>query len=279
MIDNVSERQQIISKKRKGARNLQHTETPLARYARILEVLTSAPSGMSLTQVAQAANLQASTAHRLIGSLCDIGFLARQGDRRTYVLGPRLLRLCNLAVAPASVISMATPELHELVRRHSETAYLARLNGTTVESIAFATPTEGGRTFVQPGRVMPFHAAASAKAIFAFQDPHVVNELLAGSHQRFTENTRTDPAEILRDLETVRVEGIATCDNELDPGVLSYAVPVRGGDGRVTYAIGISGLSAGLREQPVGDIRDSLQRASRVLGAKLQQHPALGRVG
>ncbi|MCL4766371.1 MAG: IclR family transcriptional regulator [Hyphomicrobiaceae bacterium] len=256
---------------------VQYPETPLARYARILEVLTSAPSGMSLTQVAQAANLQASTAHRLIGSLCDIGFLARQDDRRTYVVGPRLLRLCNLAVAPASVISMATPELHELVRRHSETAYLARLNGTVVESIAIATPAEGDRTFVQPGRVMPFHAAASAKAIFAFQDSRLINELLAGSHQRFTEDTRTAPAEILRDFETVRVEGIATCDNELDPGVLSFAVPVRGGDGRVVYAIGISGLSAGLREQPIADIRESLQRASRVLGAKLQQYSALDR--
>jgi DNA-binding IclR family transcriptional regulator len=248
----------------------QQSESPLSRYARIIEVLVSAPGGMTLSQVAQGANLQVSTAHRLVGSLCDVGLVARQNDRRSYVLGPRLMRLCMLAVAPPSVIAMATPELHELVRRHHETAYLARLNGTTVESIAMATPEDSARSFVQPGRVMPFHATASAKAIFAFQEPDLVRRLVAGPHQRFTDDTRTDPDDILRELETVRAEGIAICENELDPGVLSYAVPVRGNDGCVTYAIGISGLAAGLRAQPFHEIRESLQAASRMLAAKLQ---------
>lgn len=252
---------------------IQQSETPLSRYARIVEMVASAPSGMNLTQIAQAAKLHTGTAHRLLGSLCDIGFLVREDDRRTYVLGPRLKQLCMIAVAPPSVITMAMPELNTLVRRHAETAYLARLDGTVVESIAMATPKDGERSFVQPGRIMPFHASASAKAIFAFQDPQLLGEMLAGPLERFTEDTLTEPADILRELERVRAEGIAVCDNELDPGVLSYAVPVRGGDGRVSYAIGISGLAPALRAHPLEEVRDSLQHASRVLSAKLQNGP------
>jgi len=75
--------------------------------------------------------------------------------------------------------------------------------------------------------------------------------------------------EIRAELEQVRAESFAVCDNELDPGVLSYATPVPFGDGSVIYAIGISGLSERLRACPREEIRESLLNASKVLSKKL----------
>lgn len=245
--------------------------TPLARYARILEVLVSCPQGLTLTQVAQTVGLQASSAHRLVNALCEIGLVDRRTDSKTYVLGDRMERLCRLAVSPPSVIELVEPELHELVREFSETAYLAQLNGTSVELIATAVPHEGEMTYVQPGRVMPIHATASAKAILAHQKPEFVRQLLSQPLARYTENTTTDPQKVMQELETIRRQGYAICDNELDPGVLSFAVPVQGADGAVQHAIGISGFSQRMRTKPVKDIAASLRRASRVLAAKLQQ--------
>ena len=71
----------------------------------------------------------------------------------------------------------------------------------------------------------------------------------------------------------MRTQGIAVCDNELDPGVLSYAVPVQGADGAVRYAIGISGFAQRMKAKPVAQIQASLIRASRILAAKIQQVP------
>lgn len=246
--------------------------TPLsARYMQIVEVLASCTHGLTLTQIAQAKGLQSSSAHRLVNALCENGLVDRRADSKSYVLGSRTERLCRLVVSPPSVVDMVEPELHELVREYSETAHLAQLKGTTVESIAIAVPNDGEMTYVQPGRVMPIHAAASAKAILAHQKLDFVRELLSGPLEKYTENTPTDPQKVMQELETIRSQGFAVCDNELDPGVLSFAVPVQGTDGAVQYAIGISGFSQRMRAKPVTDIAASLRRASRILAAKLQQ--------
>lgn len=247
--------------------------TPLERYARILEVLVSCPQGISLTQIAQAIGVQTSTAHRLVNALGEIGFVERLPDSKSYVLGARMQRLCGLAVTPPSVVAMAEPELHEIVREFSETAFLTQWTGRTVESIATAVPDGGEMAYVQPGRVMPLHATASAKAILAHQSPGLVRELLRGPLVQYTENTTTDLPELLKELQAVRTQGIAVCDNELDPGVLSYAVPVQSADGTVKYAIGMSGFAQRMKARPVAQIRASLLRASRTLAAKIQQVP------
>ena len=52
-------------------------------------------------------------------------------------------------------------------------------------------PGHGRYSYVQPSRVMPVNAAATAKAIFAFQDKKVVDEALAGKLTRYTPNTKT----------------------------------------------------------------------------------------
>lgn len=244
-------------------------DSPLGRYARILEALAASRGGMTLTQIADTVRLQPGTAHRLINSLCAVGFAEKDTDQRTYALGSRMVRLCHLAVTPPSIITMARPVLHELVRTHGETSYLAKLSGTVVESVAMDVPQGGDKAYVQPGRTMPFHAAASAKAIFAFQDPELIDQALAGPRTKYTVDTKVEDSEIRAELDLVHAEGFAVCDNELDPGVLSYAAPVPLQDGSIIYAIGISGLSERLRLRPREEVRESLLNASKILSRLL----------
>lgn len=250
-------------------------DTPLERYARILEVLAASPAGMTLTRIAEAAQLQTGAAHRLLNSLCAVDLAARQDGRKTYVFGPRMLRVCHLALTPPSVIALATAGLHELARAHGETAFLAKLTGSEVGSVAMEVPQGGSKAYVQPGRVMPLHAAASAKAIFAFQDPALVDRVLAQPRTKFTPDTKLDESEIRAELRQVQARRFAVCDNELDPGVLSYAVPVIPGNGHVVYAVGICGLSERLRTCPRENLRQSLLKASSNLARKLERVFAL----
>ncbi len=246
-------------------------DNPLSRYARILETVASAHDGMTLSAIAEMAGLQAGTSHRLVNALCDVGLLSRQNGQKVYVLGSRMIQLCLLAMTPASIVGLARPVLRELVKTHAETAYLVKLSGITVESIAMEMPQAGEKSHVQPGRAMPFHASASAKAIFAFQSPEMIGRLLSEPRTKFTADTKMDDAEIRAELERVRAEGFAVCDNELDPGVLSFAAPVRIEHWGVMFAIGISGLSARLRLLPREEIKESLLKASELLAKKLQR--------
>jgi IclR family acetate operon transcriptional repressor len=243
----------------------------LSRYARILEAVAASPAGLTLGAIGTAAGLQAATAHRLVNSLCDVGFLARPPGQKVYSLGSRMVQLCLVAVTPTSVVSLARPLLRELVKAHGETAYLTKLSGVTVESVAMEMPLPGEKSFVQPGRAMPFHASASAKAIFAFQPQDVIDRLLAEPRTRFTQDTKMSDAEILADLARVRNERFAVCDNELDPGVLSFATPVELDRWGVLFAVGVVGLSDRLGSRPRQEIKESLLHASKSLATQSQR--------
>lgn len=244
-------------------------ETPLARYARILETVAAARQGMTLGMIAEAAGLQPATSHRLVNALCEIGLLQRREQTRVYVLGARLVRLCLTALTPASVVDLARPLLRDLVAAFGETAYLAKLSGAAVESVAMEVPHSEAQSYVQPGRLMPFHASASARAIGAFQPEEALERMLAAPRRRFTADTKVDEAELRAELQRVRERGYSLCDNELDPGILSIAVPVYVEDWGVVFSFGLLGLSERLRRLPRADVVERLTAASTALSRQL----------
>jgi DNA-binding IclR family transcriptional regulator len=241
----------------------------LSRYAAVLDAVAARPEGLSLTETMQATGLPRGTLHRLLGALQEVGYLANRDSRKIYVLGPRLLRLLHLGVSPASADAVARPILDGLVEKLGETAFLARLAGDRVESFATAVPSREGQSHVHPGRDMPIHAAASAKAIFAFQESSLIERALQRPRIRYTDDTRVDAAQVKRDLETVRHKGYAVCANELDPGVLSYAVPVNVAGAGVLYSVGLVGLSARLARYTEAQLARDLRVAARSISERL----------
>ena len=234
----------------------------LTRYATVLDALAAAPEGLSLIEVVRATGLPRGTAHRLLGALRGVGYIAGRDGRKVYVLGPRLLRLLHLGQEPAAVAPSVRPLLGDLTARFKETAFLAKLAGDEVRSVAMETPESESQSYVQPGRVMPVHAAASAKAIWAYQDDRRIEALLVQPRERFTEKTRTEAAELRTDFARVRRSGFAVCDGELDPGVLSYACPVHLDGAGVLYAIGMVGLSQRLGRFAPEEVVEALQQAA-----------------
>lgn len=249
-----------------GARETGARETGiLGRYAAVLDALATAPEGLSLTEVVRATGLPRGTVHRLLGALRGVGYIAGRDGRKVYVLGPRLLRLLHLGQTPEAIAPLVRPLLDELTARFHETAFLAKLMGAEVRAVATRTPASESQSHVRPGRVMPVHAAASAKAIWAFQDAAALDALLTAPRPQFTERTRTEAAAVRADLDRVRRTGFAVCDGELDPGVLSYACPVPLEGAGVLYSIGMVGLSQRLERFAAEDVVAALQTAADAL--------------
>jgi DNA-binding IclR family transcriptional regulator len=236
----------------------------LPRYAVVLEALATAPGGLSLTEMVGATGLPKGTVHRLIAALDEVGFIAPRDGRKVYALGPRLLRLLQMGVAQATIADLVRPTLEELAAHFKETAFVARLAGVEVRSVAMVVPDSEVQSYVQPGRVMPLHAAASAKAIIAFQADDVIDEALGHARTAFTDHTHVDEAAVRADFATARRQGFAVCDEELDPGVLSYACPIRLDGAGVLYSVGIVGLSQRLGRYPqdevIAALRDGAER-------------------
>ena len=254
-----------------GARALQvgGHDSPLGRYVRILETVAATRTGLTLTEIAQGLGLQVGTVHRLLRSLVDLDLLRTRAGTKSYVPGPRLRNLLHMTMDMAEYSGRARSILSRLVEEFGETAHLARLTQDYAESVLMQQPVGSNRAFVQPGRRLPLHAAASGKALLAFQDEAFVSRYLAGPRVRYTERTKVGEAEIRREISRIREEGVAVCENELDAGVLSYGHPVRADHGQVLYSIGITGLADRFHLVDRTRIREKLSEAAAELSRNL----------
>ncbi|MGZ8397005.1 MAG: IclR family transcriptional regulator [Rhodoplanes sp.] len=249
----------------------------LGRHATVLDAVAASPNGLILAEIMRATQLPRGTAHRLINSLLRIGYLEQRENRKIYVLGNRLIRLLHMRLAGETLADVSRPVLAPLAQRFKETAFLAKLDGDVVESAAMVMPERDRHSYVQPGRAMPLHAAASAKAIFAFQDEAFLARALQAKRVAFTPKTRTKRKDVLAELGRVRRDGFAVCLDELDPGVSSYACPVHVA-GSVIYSVGLVGIAQNLQRFPVEMIVSALRDAADTLSDRLAGKARDGKV-
>lgn len=215
-------------------------QPPLERYVRILELLASFPDGLGLADIARMLGLPKASAHRLLGSMQDAQLIG-WGQGGHYLLGNRIKRLAYLGAGTEWVATVVRPHLADLALQTEETCYLARLDGIEVSSMLMEAPDTPWRGFVLPGKSMPPHAAASGKAILAFQPPEVIEAVLSQPLPRLASKTRTDPDEIRAEYAQVRAQGYATCIAEIDDGLAALGVPVHVPHLGVVYSLGITG--------------------------------------
>jgi len=249
---------------------MKRVQGTLDRYIRILEILAPVPAGLTLNEIIIISKLPRGTVHRLVKSLAQVGFLiSRTGRSKIYVVGPRLLRLLYSGLSIDLVVALSRPLLEDLANQLGETVFLSRLNGHQIEKVAAWMPKDGGSSYIQPSRILPPHAAATAKIILAYQDKTVVDEALSGRLVRYTANTKTSKAAVRKELLQAKRDGYAVCSDEHDPGLLSYACPVHLTDFGTLYSIAVVGLSDRLRQQSVPRVIAALREKCYALSLAL----------
>ncbi|MFT4210960.1 MAG: IclR family transcriptional regulator [Microbacterium sp.] len=239
----------------------------LARAFRILEAIADRDGSASITELAAACDLPVPTIHRLLRSLAGLGY-ARQEPSRTYALGPRLVRLGD--VASRLVNSWANPHLRVLSDRLGESANFALMDGLEVIYVAQAPGRHGMRMFTEVGHRADLHCTAVGKAILATHRPDAAAELMARlSYRTHTVHTIASAAEMAREIERVRVVGYATDINEQEVGVSCVAVALPGSPAR--GAVSISAPSTRLTEETIAEAVPLLKAVASALGGELER--------
>lgn len=209
----------------------------VTRVFDLLELIADAGGDVTLSELSAAADLPLPTIHRLLRTLVSRGY-ARQLQNRRYALGPRLVRLGEVANRKFGQVAM--PQLKELVERLGETANLATLDGDRVIYVSQAPSPHAMRMFTEVGRRSHLHSTSVGKAILAGMDDEQVRDVLSRTGMPAnTEHTITDIDSLLADLAETRRRGYAIDDNEQEIGVRCYAVAVP--DMPVPTAVSVSG--------------------------------------
>jgi len=246
-------------------------KSPFERYLSIIEIVAAAHDELTLTDIAKIADLPKPTVHRLTRVLLDSGALVAEDRRqKQFRIGPRIWRVLYLGFEPDSLVRYAQMACDAAASRLKETCYIVRLGRTDVRTVARATPDQGYRLHVYPGSDLPIHAAASAKAIIAFQPEKEVMRYIREPLPRFTPYTNTDVSVFLAELKKTRKRGYAICDREIDEHVMAYAVPVHLPNAGVLFSVGVTGPCSRLLQHPVAFYIDGLKEAADQFARALQ---------
>ena len=196
----------------------------VSRVFDLLELIADAGGDATISQLSTAAELPLPTIHRLLRTLVSEGY-ARQLANRRYALGPKLVRLGE--VANRQFGQLAMPQLKSLVARLGETANLATIDGDSVVYVSQAPSPHAMRMFTEVGGRAPLHSTSVGKAILAQLDDDQVREIIGRAGMPHSTERSLDTIDaLLADLAASRVRGYAVDDGEHEVGVRCFAMAV-----------------------------------------------------
>src|SRR5688572_22085736 len=148
------------------------------RVFELLELITDAGGDVTLSELSSSTDLPLPTIHRLLRTLVTLGYV-RQLPNRRYALGPRLIRLGE--VANRQLGAVAGPVLQSLVDELSETASLAVLDGDMVIYTGQVLSSKLTRTNNEVGKRIGLHTSGVGKAVLGELDDARILKLVTQS--------------------------------------------------------------------------------------------------
>lgn len=222
---------------------------------------SSHAAALPLADLADRAGLAQPTAHRLLRTLLDLGYV-RQLDSRRYALGPGLIALGERATP--RLAERARAVLVRLEDAAQETANLAVLENDLVTYIAQVPSRHRMRMFTEVGRRVLPHASGVGKAMLATLPERRVRDLVDRTGlPEYTPTTITGIDALLGDLRETRRRGFAIDDGEQEVGVRCIAVAIPRTE--PPAAVSISGPSTRMTDEIVTRAVAELTRAAEEL--------------
>lgn len=211
----------------------------LAKGLAVLECFGDGAPRLTLAEVARRAGLSRAAARRCLLTLEELGYVASDGRR--FAPLPRLLRLGYAFLSATPLPRLAQPVLEAVEAAAGEAVSLAILDGAEAVFVARAAPRRMVSVGPGVGSRLPAWCSATGRVLLAGLPEEAAAARLEGVEFRaLTPRTATAPEEVRARIREAREAGHALCDEELELGLLSLAVPVRDFTGSVVAAMSVS---------------------------------------
>lgn len=206
--------------------------TSLARGLVVLRCFADERQPMTIAQASRLTGLSRPAVKRCLHTLVRLGYATQEGVQ--YRLRPKVLSLgyaylssSTLAVRAQPLLDQIRDELHEScslgVIEEGEVTYVARAEVSRIMSIA-----------LRVGSRLPLYCTSMGRVLLAGQSREQQDAYLARTNlARLTPTTETSLSGLRAVFRKVADDGYAIVDQEMELGLRSVAVPVRGASGVV----------------------------------------------
>lgn len=244
----------------------------LDRALRILAIVADG-DGLSLSEIASASGLAASTAYRMLTTLQAHGMVEFETNEQLWSIGVETYRMGAAFLRRRKLVDRARIVMQDLMEKTGETANLGVAEDDCVVFVSQVETHQAIRAFFRPGTRSSFHASGIGKAILA----HLPGDRVAAIVRKegleaFTPKTIADAPALARDLLQIRTRGFSVDDEERYPGMRCIAAPVFNEFGEPVAGVSISGPTVRVTLERVGDIgplvREAAAEVTRMIGGQ-----------
>jgi IclR family pca regulon transcriptional regulator len=242
----------------------------------VLEAFSAEQADLTVSDVAALAGLDPGTAYRMLTTLADAGYLARDAATRRFRLTLRVLDLGFAAIGRRDLRDIARPLLRSLVGDVSEAASLGVLDGS---DILYVERVRAGLTRlgvdIRIGTTIPAAGTAIGNALLAFlPDADLAHVLASPARSRSVPAFRVEPPLLAARLAAARRDGFVLQESPFTPGLRLLAAPVLDAERLPLAVVSVAAPIASASEE---EFRQRLLRP--VLGAAADIGRALAASG
>ncbi len=212
----------------------------LDRAATLLQALSKAEEGLSLSECADRIGVPPQTAQSILRTLEANGYAYQPRKKGPYWLGAAIPSIARRWENSGARSALARPEVLALRDKLGEYVVLAELRGTALYALLEARSHEALTVGWVMGQPEHLHTKATGKVLLAYL-PEYERDALIGRlpFERLGPRTIMDPERLRVHLDEVVRQGYARTSDEIDDGLCALAVPVNDRfDGTVPAALG-----------------------------------------
>ena len=210
----------------------------LARGLEVIRSFDRIHAKQTISEISERTLLARPTVLRLLLTLEELGYVRNQDN--LYSLTPKVVDLGMAYVSALGLYGAAKPHMENLSKKVDQSISLAELDGSDIVYTGRVEVPKIISVGVTVGARLPSASTALGRVLLAaVPDSELHVALNTPSLSMHMPRTRFTAEQIRPRLQTVREQGWAESDEDLQYGVQAIAAPIRGEDGQVFAAIGL----------------------------------------
>jgi IclR family pca regulon transcriptional regulator len=217
--------------------------TSLARGLAVVQAFSDSRKPQTIANISQKTGIPRAAVRRCLHTLRELGYV--DAELNNFSLRPKVLTLGYSYLSSTPLTVSAQPYLNSISRTLNESSSLAVLDDGEVLYVARAATSRVMSVALNTGSRLPAYCTSLGRVMLAHLPPAELDAYLAKTKLRaMTRNTVVSQKGLREILAGVRADGYAVNDEELELGLRSIAVPVRGAAGTVVAALNVGAQAA-----------------------------------
>ena len=217
--------------------------TSLARGLAVVKAFSDKRRAMTIAQLSHKTGIPRAAVRRCLYTLKQLGYA--DSEANNFYLKPKILSLGYSYLSSTPLTISAQPTLNQVSRELNESCSLGVLEESEILCISRSQSSRVMSVALSTGSRLPAYCSSMGRVMLSMLSDEELNDYFSKIRLiAYTDRTVTTENELRDILANVSKNGYAIVEEELEIGLRSIAVPVRGASGMPVAALGV-GAQAG----------------------------------